>query len=67
MPGSASIFPRRNGIRFTPEPAPLSPGFSLGLPVGRLEISAGMRNILPINPGESTARLFKVHIDAGRA
>ena len=61
----ACLAARRNStaewVRLTPEPAALSLGFTLSLPIGGLDI--GLDNLPIINPGRAAAHLLKVDIN----
>ena len=62
--GSVAILPRRNRVGLTPKSALLLPGFSLGLPIARLNVGAGTTDILLEYSGEAAAHLIQICIEA---
>jgi hypothetical protein len=59
-----AILPRRHRVGLAPESPLLLPGFSLGLPIARLDVGAGIPDILLVYPGKAVANLIEIGIDA---
>jgi hypothetical protein len=50
--------------RIAPEPASVRASFGLGLPIARLDVGAGIPDILLVDPGKAVANLIEIGFDA---